>query len=81
MRRLVTGMVLLGLLCGTAAAQSADETPQALRSKIADLKPAAHAWRKIDWLNCPLDALRKARAEHKPVIVWVFLGNPSDERC
>ena len=29
----------------------------------------------------PLEALKESREQKKPVIIWVFLGNPKDERC
>ena len=45
------------------------------------MKPAKHPWRAIAWKNCPLEALKEARAKKRPVLVWVFLGNPADERC
>jgi hypothetical protein len=56
-------------------------TPEALRAEIAALKPARHTWRAIAWKTCPLEALKEAREQKKPVIAWVFLGLPTDERC
>ena len=68
-----TLVLLLGLL--------AQDTPEELRTEIESLKPGKLAWKEIPWINCPLEALRKSRAEKKPIVVCVFLGNPSDERC
>ena len=55
--------------------------PEALRTEIEALKPANHVWRAIAWKTCPLEALKESRDRKKPVIAWVFLGIPSDERC
>jgi hypothetical protein len=83
------GIVALGLLVlggvGWAQAPPApapqDVTPGALRAELEALKPRDHVWRAIAWKTCPLEALKAARAQKKPVIVWVFLGLPTDERC
>jgi hypothetical protein len=56
-------------------------TPEILQADIDALKPAQHTWRAIAWKTCPLEALKEAREQKKPVIVWVFLGIPTDERC
>jgi hypothetical protein len=56
-------------------------TPEALKAQIEGLKPARHAWRAIAWKTCPLEALKESRRQKKPVLAWVFLGIPTDERC
>jgi hypothetical protein len=56
-------------------------TPEALKADIEALKPAKHVWRAISWKTCPLEALQASRKQNKPVIAWVFLGLPTDERC
>jgi hypothetical protein len=56
-------------------------TPEALKADIEALRPAKHVWRAIPWLTCPLEALKASREQKKPVIAWVFLGVPTDERC
>jgi hypothetical protein len=56
-------------------------TLEALQADIEALKPAQHTWRAIAWRTCPLEALKEAREQKKPVIAWVFLGIPTDERC
>jgi hypothetical protein len=53
----------------------------ALQAEVEALKPADHVWRAIPWKTCPLEALAAARAQRKPIIPWVFLGVPADERC
>ena len=86
MRRVtVPGIVMLlaGLTWAPAAAPVAKKalTPRALRTEIEALKPAKHVWRAIAWKTCPLEALKASRQQNKPVLVWVFLGVPTDERC
>jgi hypothetical protein len=76
------------LLCaGIAGAQEATSparkamSPEALKAEIAALKPANHVWRAIPWQTCPLEALKASRQQKKPILAWVFLGIPTDERC
>lgn len=64
----------------TPAAKPAG-TPDALKAEIDALKPADHVWRAIAWKTCPLEALKASREQKKPVLAWVFLGVPTDERC
>jgi hypothetical protein len=63
------------------AVQAQQPAMDSLQARIEALKPAKVVWREIQWFDCPLEALRQSRAQKKPVIVWVFLGNPKDERC
>jgi hypothetical protein len=85
MKRLVAVSLFLiaGALATQAPAGAADKekTPDALQAEIAALKPAQHVWRAIAWKTCPLEALKEARDQKKPVLAWVFLGTPTDERC
>ncbi|HZO92077.1 MAG TPA: hypothetical protein VFB38_27410 [Chthonomonadaceae bacterium] len=74
---LLTGAVLAGP-CANAA-QS--ETPEALKQKIEAMRPARHVWREIQWKTCLLEGLQEARARNKPVLLWVFIHHPNDERC
>ena len=64
-----------------AAAILALQDIEQLQRDIESMKPAKLAWHEIAWRECPLEALREAREKKKPVIAWVFLGTPSDERC
>jgi hypothetical protein len=85
-KRPVLGSTIL-LMAGVVGAgespvpASKATTPEALRAEIAALKPARHVWREIAWKTCPLEALKESREQKKPVITWVFLGIPTDERC
>jgi hypothetical protein len=69
----------LGLLACTGPVGAT--SPEALRAEVEALKPARHVWREIGWKTCPLEALKAARDGKKPIIIWVFLGTPADERC
>ena len=82
---LPAGLILLGATVALAGDGDAPpppiDDPAAARAEIERMRPAEHAWRAVRWINCPREALARARAENKPVITWVFLGNPADERC
>ncbi len=69
------------LLSGLGLAAPAPGAIDALRAEVEALRPANHVWRAIPWKTCPLEALKAAREEKKPIITWVFLGVPTDERC
>lgn len=67
------------LLAGVALGR--DEGMESLRAEIEAMRPERQVWREIAWTECPLEAIGAARKAGKPILVWVFLGNPSDERC
>jgi hypothetical protein len=70
----MVGFLLLAVL---VSAQERD-----FKAEIDALRPASHVWREIAWKSCPLEALTEAREKNKPVIFWVYLGDPSgDDRC
>jgi hypothetical protein len=81
----VPGLALLfaTVACALPAPPAAKKaaTPEALQAEIESLKPARHVWRAIGWKTCPLEALKASRQQKKPVLAWVFLGVPTDERC
>ena len=64
-----------------SAADREASSPESLKAELEALRPAEHVWRAIDWKTCPLDALNASRELKKPIVAWVFLGIPSDERC
>lgn len=70
---------MLSVLLAAVLAQ--DPTPESVKAAIDELRPAKLAWNDIAWKTCPLEALAEARRTKRPIITWVFLGNPSDERC
>jgi hypothetical protein len=57
------------------------ETPQSLLAEIERLRPARLVWREIAWNSCLLAGLRAAREQQKPVLLWVFGGEPREGRC
>ena len=65
----------------SAPAVLAPKGPAALQTEIESLRPAKVVWREIAWKSCPLEALREAREKRRPILTWVFLGNPTNERC
>ena len=79
----------MGLMVGVpAVAKAADEpakqepTAAALKAEIDALKPDKLAWREIVWKSCLLEGLKQAKAQHKPVLLWVFIDRPADDaRC
>lgn len=53
-----------------------------LEAEIAAMKVDEVAWRRITWRICLLDALRESHAENKPLLLWVFIDRPvDDKRC
>jgi hypothetical protein len=79
----VCGLLLAGMGGAQQPPATATKTlaPETLRAELKALKPAEHVWRQIHWKTCPLEALNESRQQKKPVITWVFLGTPADERC
>ncbi len=76
--------IALAVTMGAGGVGSAVQRPpsfEALRAEIEALRPANHPWRAIAWKACPLAALTEAREKNRPVLAWVFLGSPIDERC
>jgi hypothetical protein len=79
---LAAGSLGLGAALRPAPGAPADrKTVAALQAEVEALRPAKLAWREIAWKNCPLEALKEARERRRPVLAWVFLGHPADERC
>ena len=66
---------------GRSAADREVSSLASLKAEIEALRPAEHVWRAITWKTCPLDALKASREQKKPIVAWVFLGIPTDERC
>ncbi|MEM7387096.1 MAG: hypothetical protein AAF514_19330 [Verrucomicrobiota bacterium] len=53
-----------------------------LKAQIAGMRVEEVAWRRITWKTCLLDGLNASRNEKKPVILWVFIDRPvDDKRC
>ena len=57
-------------------------SPDALNSEIASMRVNDVEWRKIAWKTCLLDGLKASREQNKPIILWVFIDQPvDDKRC
>ncbi|MFT5498090.1 MAG: hypothetical protein ACI9TH_003498 [Kiritimatiellia bacterium] len=53
-----------------------------LDQSISALQQTDVAWRGIEWKTCMIDALHTARKEKKPIVVWMFIDRPiDDKRC
>lgn len=64
------------------AARSAAPDSESLKQEIAELRAEDVAWRKVAWRTCLLDGLKASREQKKPVILWVFIDRPiDDKRC
>ncbi|MDB5310427.1 MAG: hypothetical protein JWO38_4629 [Gemmataceae bacterium] len=86
MRRIVVCLLLAAL---PTAARSAEPVPElaALLKRAAPYRPGAHdlVWRQIPWYTDRVAALKQARAETRPLFVWLAGGRDRDgsplERC
>ncbi|MSR33087.1 MAG: hypothetical protein EXR99_16480 [Gemmataceae bacterium] len=78
---MVVGLLASAVWAGETPTDKKANSPEALKAEIEALIPAKHVWRAIHWKTCPLEALKASREQNKPVITWVFLGVPTDERC
>jgi hypothetical protein len=85
MRRLL----LLALLLFPAVALAADDPAERtdLLKKAAAVRPAPadFAWQQIPWHTEAATALKEAKAENRPLFVWLAGGRDRDgsplERC
>ena len=76
---LMGGMVAI-LSVGTWAQEASKADP--LKAQIDALKVPKVAWREIPWRTCLADALRESAEKKKPVLLWVFIDRPvDDKRC
>ena len=73
-------LLALGNILG---AQAADEPPaEALARRATLIKPAANElrWQQIPWLIDLAEGQKRARAEGRPILLWVTGDDPL-ERC
>lgn len=53
-----------------------------LKKEIDAMRVPNVAWRRIKWKTCLLEGLRASRRKNKPLILWVFIDLPvDDKRC
>ncbi len=82
-------LFLVGWLFLAAPMLRAAEVPEhaALLKKAAAIRPPAadFAWQQIPWHTDDAEALKEARAEQRPLLVWLAGGRDRDgsplERC
>ena len=76
---LMGGMVAI-LSVGTWAQEASKADP--LKAQIDALKAPKVAWRQIPWLTCIEEGFRESAEKKKPVLLWVFIDRPvDDKRC
>ena len=81
--------LLLAMFLFVPAALPAAEVPEhaALLKKAAAIRPSAadFAWQQIPWHTDAAEALKEARIEKRPLLVWLAGGRDRDgsplERC
>lgn len=76
MNRLLVVVAIASLFSAVSAGQSPDE----LRREIESLRDESVAWRDIDWQTCLLTGLQRSSEQAKPVLLWVFIDRPTDDR-
>ena len=80
----LTGLILVAAVSMAApefvAAAKKAQTPQALKAEIEALKVDKVAWREIQWKSCVLEGLKESREKKKPMLLWVFIDRPADDR-
>ncbi len=80
----VVGLMLAVIVAAradeSAAAAEKAQTAQALQAEIEALKSDKVAWREIQWKSCLLEGLKESREKKKPMLLWVFIDRPVDDR-
>jgi hypothetical protein len=73
-------LLALGTILGARAADGPSAEAQARRAAL--IKPAAAElrWRQIAWLIDLAEGQKRARAEGRPILLWVTGDDPL-ERC
>ncbi len=79
-------LVALLAFTGSVRAQDVPEREALLKKALAVRPPAADfAWQQIPWHTDGADALKEARVEKRPLLVWLAGGRDRDgsplERC
>jgi hypothetical protein len=71
---------VIGVLCVAAAAlaQQVEPTEDNFARWKAYLQPSAQEqrWQQISWHSVFWDGVRQARAQDKPMLLWVMNGHP-----
>jgi hypothetical protein len=86
MARFLAALLLAALPLSARADEPPPELAELLR-KAAAYRPAARdlVWRQVPWHTDPADAFAQAKAENRPLFVWLAGGRGRDgsplERC
>lgn len=85
-----TAILATALLCFSSLAAGAENLAKSaqnpsykeLKTEWQDMRLPNVAWRSIKWKTCLLEALRASRKKNKPLILWIFIDLPiDDKRC
>jgi len=81
MRAFLFSITLLAA-CGTLRADNSQQEDQALTRRAAVIKPVAEElrWQQIPWVLDLTEGQRLAKAEGRPIFLWVTGDDPL-ERC
>jgi hypothetical protein len=81
MRALLFSTTLLSA-CGTLWADNPQQVDQGLAKRAAAIKPVAEelCWQQIPWIIDLAEGQRLAKAEGRPIFLWVTGDDPL-ERC
>ena len=68
--------------CGTLLGDNPQQSDQALAKRATAIKPAAEElrWQQIPWVTDLTEGQRLAKAEGRPIFLWVTGDDPL-ERC
>ena len=77
---------LIAIATSHARAEEVPEREELLKKALAIRPPAADfAWQQIPWHTDAAESLKEARAEKRPLLVWLAGGRDRDgsplERC
>ncbi len=82
MMKHLAGAAALVLAAGALAQAGPADERAAVEARAAQLRPTADMlkWYAVPWLHDLAEAVRQAKAEKRPLFVWVADGEPLD-RC
>ena len=82
--------IAVALLCINGLAAGAEHVAgpaqkpnhEELKKEMDSMRLPNVAWRRIEWKTCLLEGLRASRRKNKPLILWIFIDLPvDDKRC
>ncbi len=71
MKRLLMATTIVLCLTSYASADKLEKLADEIRPKASEQR-----WRTIPWCSTPEEALKQAREENRPILVWVTAGDP-----